>query len=55
MTSTLTHIAAAVAGLAILVSWFIVVSSRGLLTGLVASVAIGGAAALLITAARSLG
>jgi hypothetical protein len=49
------HIAVAVAGLAIFVSWFTVVSSRGLLTGLVASVAFGGAAALLITAARSLG
>ena len=55
MTSTLTHVAVAVAGLAIFVSWFTVVSSRGLLTGLVASVAFGGAAALLITAARSLG
>ena len=32
MTSTLTHIAVAVAGLAIFVSWFIVISSRGLLT-----------------------
>ena len=55
MTATLTHIAAAVAGLAIFVSWFTVVSPRGLLTRLVASVAFGGAAALLITAARSLG
>ena len=45
MTSTLTHIAAAVAGVAIFFSWFIVVSSRGLLTGLVASVAL---AALLL-------
>ena len=52
---SLTHIAVAVAGLAIFVSWFTVVSSRGLLTGLVASVAFGGAAALLRrTAARSL-
>jgi uncharacterized membrane protein len=55
MTSTLIHIAVAVAGLAIFISWFIVVSSRGLLTGLVASVAFGSAAALLITAARNLG
>jgi hypothetical protein len=55
MTSTLTHIAAAVAGLAIFVSWFSVFSSRGLLTRLVAAVAFGCAAALLITAARSLG
>ena len=55
MTSTLTHIAVAVAGLAIFVSWFTVISSRGLLMRLVASVVFGGAAALLITAARSLG
>jgi hypothetical protein len=55
MTSTLAHIAVAVASLAIFVSWFSAVSSRGLLTGLVASVAFGSAAALLITAARSLG
>ena len=55
MTSTLTHKHAGEAGLAIFVSWFTVVSPRGLLTGLVASVAVGGAAALLITAARSLG
>ena len=55
MTATLTHIAAAVAGLAIFVSWFTVVSPIGLLTRLIASVAFGGAAALLITVARSLG
>ena len=55
MTSTLAHIAAVVAGLAIFVTWFTVFSLRGLLTGLVAAVAFGGAAALLITAARSLG
>ena len=55
MTATLTHIAVAVAGLAIFVSWFTVISSRGLLMRLVASVAFGGVAALLITAARSLG
>ena len=54
MTSTLTNIAVAVARLAIFVSWFTVISSRGLLMNLVASVAFGGAAALLITAARSL-
>jgi hypothetical protein len=54
MTSTLAHIAAVVAGLAIFVTWF-TVSLRGLLTGLVAAVAFGSAAALLITAARSLG
>ena len=46
MTSTLTHIAVAVAGLAIFVSWFTVISSRGLLMSLVASVAFGGAASL---------
>ena len=55
MTSTLTNIAVAMAGLAIFVSWFTVISSRGLLMSLVASVAFGGVAALLITAARSLG
>ncbi|HEY0725543.1 MAG TPA: hypothetical protein VGD41_16405 [Pyrinomonadaceae bacterium] len=55
MTPTLTHVAAVVACLAILVSWLTVVSSRGLLTGLVASLAFGAAAALLLTAARSLG
>ena len=55
MTSTLIHIAGAAAGLAIFVSWFTVVGPRGLLTRLVASVAFGGAAALIITAARSLG
>ena len=37
MTSTLTNIAVAVAGLAIFVSWFTVISSRGLLMSLVAS------------------
>jgi hypothetical protein len=55
MTSTLNHIAVAAAGLAIFVSWFTVISSRGLLMSLLASVAVGGVAALLITAARSLG
>ena len=55
MTSTLANIAVAMAGLAIFVSWFAVISSRGLLIRLVASVAFGGAAALLITVARNLG
>ena len=54
MTSTFTHIAAVVAGLAIFVTGF-TVSRRGLLTGLVAAVAFGVAAALLITAVRSFG
>jgi hypothetical protein len=55
MTSTLTHIAGAVAGLAIFISWFTVIISRGLLMSMLVSVAFGGIAALLITAARSLG
>jgi hypothetical protein len=54
MTSTLTHIAAVVAGLAI-VATAVTVSRRGLLPGLVAAVALGIAAAVLITAARSVG
>jgi hypothetical protein len=54
MTSTFSHIAAVVAGLAILVTGF-TVSRRGLLRGLVAALAFGVAAALLITAVRSLG
>jgi hypothetical protein len=54
MTSTFSHIAAVVAGLAIFVTGF-TVSRRGLLTGLVAAVAFGVAAALLITAVRSFG
>jgi hypothetical protein len=54
MTSTFTHIAAVVAGLAIVGTGF-TVSRRGLLPGLVVAVAFGVAAALLITAARSLG
>jgi hypothetical protein len=54
MTSTFTHIAAVVAGLAIFVTGF-TVSRKGLLRGMVAAVAFGVAAALLITAVRSLG
>jgi hypothetical protein len=54
MTSTFTHIAAVAAGLAIIVRGF-TVSRRGLLQGLAAAVAFGVAAALLITAVRSLG
>lgn len=54
MTSTLTHVAAVVAGLAILVTGF-TVSRKGLLRGLVAAVAFGVVAALLITAVRGLG
>ena len=54
MTATWAHIAAVAAGLAIFVTWF-TITLRGLLMGLVAAVAAGGAAALLITAARSLG
>jgi hypothetical protein len=54
MTSTVTHIAAVAAGLAIIVTGF-TVSRRGLLRGVVAAVAFGVAAALLITAVRGLG
>jgi hypothetical protein len=54
MTSTFTHITAVVAGLAIVATGF-TVSRRGLLNGMVAAVAFGVAAALLITAVRSLG
>ena len=54
MTSTFTHIAAVVAGLAIFVTGF-TVSPRGLLKGLIPALALGVAAALLITAVRSLG
>jgi hypothetical protein len=54
MTSAFTHVAAAVAGLAIVATGF-TVSPRGLLKGLVAAVVLGVAAALLITAVRSLG
>jgi hypothetical protein len=51
---TLTHVAAVVAGLAIIATGF-TVSRSGLLKGLVAAVAFAIAAALLITAVRSLG
>ena len=54
MLPTLTHIGAVAAGVAILVTGF-TVTPRGLLRGLVAAVAFGVAAALLITAIRSLG
>jgi hypothetical protein len=54
MTSTFTHLAAVVAGLAIIATAF-TVSRRGLLTGMVAAVASGVAAALLITAVRGFG
>ena len=54
MTLTLTHAAAAAAGLALFVTWF-AVSPNGLLKGLVPAVALAVAAALLITVARSLG
>jgi hypothetical protein len=51
---TLTHAAAAAAGLALFGTWF-AVSPKGLLKGLVPAVALAVAAALLITVARSLG
>jgi hypothetical protein len=51
---TFTHVAAVAAGLAIVATGF-TVSRSGLLRGLVAAVAFGVAAALLITAVRSLG
>ena len=54
MTSTFTHVAAVVAGLAIFVTGF-TASRTGLLKGLVAAVAFGVAAALLITAVRNFG
>jgi hypothetical protein len=54
MTSTFSHIAAVVAGLAIVATGF-TVSPRGLMKGLVAAVALGIAAALLMAAVRSFG
>jgi hypothetical protein len=51
---TFTYIAAVAAGLAIVAPTF-TVSRTGLLKGLVAAVAFGVAAALLITAIRSFG
>ena len=51
---TLTHIAAVVAGLAIVASAF-TVSRKGLFPGLAAAVVLGVVAALLLTAARAFG
>jgi hypothetical protein len=56
MTSTMTHVAAVVAGLAIVATAFILPSTgRGLLKSVVVAVILAVTAALLITAARSLG
>jgi hypothetical protein len=54
MTSTFTHIAAVVAGLAIVATAFTVMP-RSLVKGTAAAVALGVAAALLITAVRAYG
>jgi hypothetical protein len=54
MMPTLTHIAAVVAGLAIVASAF-AVSRKGLFPGLIAGVTLCIIAALLITAARAFG
>jgi hypothetical protein len=54
MASTFTHIAAVVAGLAIIATAFTVMP-RSLLKGTAAAVALGLLAALLITAVRSFG
>jgi hypothetical protein len=54
MTASFIHVAAVMAGLAIVATAF-TVSRSGLLKGLVAAVAFGVAAALLIAAVRSLG
>lgn len=54
MATTLTHTAAAVAGLAIVASAF-TVSRKRLLPGFAAAVVLGVAAALLIAAARAFG
>ncbi len=54
MTSTLTHVAAVVAGLAIVATAFTVMP-RSLLKGTLAAVVLGVVAALLITAVRSFG
>ncbi len=51
---TLTHVAAVVAGLAIIASPFMI-SRKGLFPGLAAAVALAVAAALLITVARAFG
>jgi hypothetical protein len=55
MTSTFTHIAAVVAGLAIVATALTVMPRRSLLKGTAAAVAFGVVAALLITAVRSFG
>jgi hypothetical protein len=54
MTSTFTHIAAVVGGLAICAT-ALTVTRKGLMPGLAAAVVFGVAAALLITAVRSFG
>jgi hypothetical protein len=56
MTSTMTHVAAVVAGLAIVATTFILPNTgRGLLKGVVIAITLAVTAALLITAARSFG
>jgi hypothetical protein len=50
MTTTLTHAAAIVAGLAILASWFMMIGGKGLLSSLAAAVALSIVAALIIRA-----
>ncbi len=55
MTSTFTHIATVVAGLAIVVAMGFTGVPRSLLIGTTAAVAFGVVAALLITAVRSFG
>jgi hypothetical protein len=54
MTSSFNHIAAVVAGLAIIATTFTVMP-RSLLKGIATAVALAVAAALLITAARAFG
>ena len=53
MTITFTHLAAAVAGLAIIASP-LMISRKGLLPGLIAAVAFGIVAAVLITVVRGM-
>jgi hypothetical protein len=55
MTTTLAHLAAVVAGLAIVASTFTTASRKGLFPGLAAAVILGVVAALFITAARTFG
>ena len=56
MTSTLTHVAAAVAGMAVLATTLILPgTSRGLRNGLIVAVALGVTAALLISVVRQFG